>query len=100
MRKQRMTYVMSQQAIDKLRKMAYERTVQSGVRVAAGTVLEELILGSDFITLTDESAHENEKPKDLSLDKRSKLEKSMEQRQRRINLGSDDSYLDDIISSG
>lgn len=100
MAKQRMTYVMSQEAIDKLRKMAYERTVQSGVRVAAGTVLEELILGAAFTTLADEPLIEDEKPRDLSLDKRSRLEKSMEQRQRPINLGIDDSYLDDIIKAG
>jgi hypothetical protein len=44
MAKSRMTYAISQEAIDALREMAHQRTLASGVRVAAGTVLEELIL--------------------------------------------------------
>ena len=43
MAKQRMTYVMSQAAIDSVRKIAFHRTVDSGIKVANGTVLEELI---------------------------------------------------------
>ena len=44
MPKQRMTYAISQEAIDALRELAHQRTMASGVRVAAGTVLEDIIM--------------------------------------------------------
>lgn len=44
MSKQRMTYAINQVAIDALREIAHRRTQASGQRVAAGTVLEDIIM--------------------------------------------------------
>jgi hypothetical protein len=43
MSKKRMTYALSQAAIDAVRKISYERSIASGTRVTASAVLEELI---------------------------------------------------------